>query len=185
MPSTVSCFYVKGTVVAFLRHDHPHGCARVAANQLTEKNVKRKSLVWPLIALVALAAACASPAAHISQTSASACSNVPVPVLLYPANGSTNVPPINLQLGIGLFEADVSAFSPPVLSAQGTGTVSAGPYIAPSPGPTNPPGLDHLPPQYNYFISVVPPLSSQTQYVVSVVDASCGASIDIGAFKTI
>lgn len=120
----------------------------------------------------------------VSSTVKTACASLAPPALLWPPPSSGGNPDGNLDLWIGYAADPAGIFGLPSLTATGQPTVAGTPWTAPSPGPTNPPGLLPLPPTDQYWTSGVPALAKSTTYTVNVTNTICSQTFDLGSFTT-
>lgn len=109
-----------------------------------------------------------------------------VPALLYPAPNSTGVPDGNFDVYIGYAGNPAGVVGPPALLAGGAVAATGNQWTAPSPGPTNPPGLLPPPPGDSYWTSrVTQTLSPSTAYTVRVTLSGCANAQTLGSFTTL
>lgn len=111
-----------------------------------------------------------------------ACASLAPPQMLYPVPGSTGVAPDGIYVEYGSLTTLQTAWSVPYLAA-GNSVLSGGPWLAPSPGPTNPPGATPAPGEV-YGVSSVSNLAAATTYTVTVTNVPCGGSFPLGTFTT-
>ncbi|HEV3152639.1 MAG TPA: hypothetical protein VGZ02_02430 [Candidatus Baltobacteraceae bacterium] len=114
----------------------------------------------------------------------STCRAVQPPAMLWPAPGSKNAPDGHLDLYVGYPKPPTPPFTAPTLSAAGHPSVTGTGWLAPSPGPTNPPGILPLPSGDVYWTSGIGALARLTKYSVSVKNTNCNQTYVLGSFTT-
>jgi len=119
-----------------------------------------------------------------SSSAGAACVSGAVPRLLYPTDGASGVASGSLTIGLGFTSGTNTVSTPSVTPTTGGMSISGGPYLSPSPGPSNPPGFDTLRPGEQYYQSTFGPLSPTTTYTVVVTDTKCAKANNIGTFTT-
>ena len=142
-----------------------------------------------IIAIALLAAGCQgastssptdSPTISPTQTQLG-CTTLAPPTMLYPVPSSTAVQTDGIYVGYESLSTLLSAWTPPTLTANGSATITGGPWLAPSPSPTNPPG-NPLPSGDVYGVSSVSGLTSGAAYTVNVTNIACNNSFSLGTF---
>ena len=147
-------------------------------------NIRHSSRPRKLLCVLSLAAIALAACGGATTALKGACTSVAPPAMLYPPPSSAAVPDGNFEVWVGYIQNPAIIFSAPVLSAPGIASVNGTSWLAPSPGPTNPPGLLELPAGDTYWTSDILALAPSTTYTVNVTNTLCSQTYSLGSFTT-